>query len=171
MKFAPLLGLLVILLGGSRGQSFAAQATDGALSPVRLLAGFEDGKTAPFVGSAADNLLTTGATSIGSSAQDDPHLQLAMALKIANVNLHEATALNALQAGGGAWGFYNGGNRWTFGAYMYKCAQEYGMKFRLSWYWNASAGDSCYALDCREDDYAWVVTNARRDLIPTLPTA
>lgn len=117
---------------------------------------------------APASLLTTGATSIASSAADDPHMRLAQALKIANVNLHDETALRALKAGGGAWGFYNGGSRWTFGSYMYKCARQFGMKFRLSWYWNASAGDPYYALDCREDDYAWVVTNAGRELIPTI---
>ncbi len=39
--------------------------------------------------------------------------------------------------------------------YMYKAAKQFGMKFRLSWHWNAAAGDPYYALDCREDDYAW----------------
>ena len=29
------------------------------------------------------------------------------------------------------------------------------MKFRVSWHWNVVAGDPYYALDCREDDYAW----------------
>jgi hypothetical protein len=42
------------------------------------------------------------------------------------------------------------------------------MKFRLSWHWNACAGDPYYALDCREDDYAWCVTNADMDLIPSI---
>ncbi len=117
---------------------------------------------------APPGMLTTGATSIGSASPDDPHLQLARALRIANVNLHDESALKALKGTGGEWAFYNGGNRWTFGTYMYKCVRQYDMKFRLSWYWNASAGDPYYALDCREDDYAWVVTNAKRELIPTL---
>ena len=30
-----------------------------------------------------------------------------------------------------------------------------GLKFRLAWHWNIVAGDPYYALDCREDDYAW----------------
>jgi hypothetical protein len=51
---------------------------------------------------------------------------------------------------------------------MFKCAQQYGMKFRLSWHWNACAGDPYYALDCREDDYAWCVTNAQMELIPSI---
>jgi hypothetical protein len=42
------------------------------------------------------------------------------------------------------------------------------MKFRLSWHWNASAGDPYYALDCREDDYSWCSSNANMDLIPTI---
>ena len=63
---------------------------------------------------------------------------------------------------GSDWAFYNGGNRWTFGTYMYKAAKQFGMKFRLSWHWNAVAGDPYYALDCREDDYAWCNAVARR---------
>ena len=41
---------------------------------------------------------------------------------------------------GGDWAFYNGGDRWTYGVYMYKAAKQYGMKFRLSWHWNAVGG-------------------------------
>lgn len=117
---------------------------------------------------APADVFTTGATSVESAAADDPHLQLAKALKIANLNNHADAAIQAIHAAGGDWAFYNGGNRWTFGTYMYKCAQQYGMKFRLSWHWNASAGDPYYALDCREDDYAWCSTNATMDLIPTI---
>src|SRR5207249_3064520 len=31
-----------------------------------------------------------------------------------------------------------------------------------------AAGDPYYALDSREDDYAWVATNANRELIPAI---
>lgn len=117
---------------------------------------------------APPTLLTTGATSVTAPKPDDPHLALARALRIANLNLHDEAAINALHAAGSDWSFYNGGDRWTFGTYMFKCAQQYNMKFRLSWHWNAAAGDPFYALDSREDDYAWCVTNARRELIPTL---
>ncbi len=51
---------------------------------------------------------------------------------------------------------------------MFKCAQQYEMKFRLSWHWNAAAGDPYYALDSREDDYSWCSANANGDLIPTI---
>jgi len=117
---------------------------------------------------APPGILTTGATSVQSPAPDDPHLALAKALKIPNLNLHDEVALKEIKSAGNGWAFYNGGNRWTFGAYMFKCAQEYGMKFRLSWHWNVAAGDPYYALDCREDDYAWVANNERRELIPTI---
>ena len=117
---------------------------------------------------APATLLTTGATSVTAPKPDDPHLSLARALRIANLNLHDEAAINAIHAAGSDWSFYNGGDRWTFGAYMFKCAQKYGMKFRLSWHWNAAAGDPYYALDSREDDYAWCVTNAKGELIPTL---
>ncbi len=117
---------------------------------------------------APEGLLTTGATSLASPEPDDPHLPLARALKIANLNTHDEASVRLIRDAGGDWAFYNGGNRWTFGTYMYKCAQEHAMGFRLSWHWNCAAGDPYYALDCREDDYAWCNTNARGDLIPTI---
>lgn len=118
-------------------------------------------------GAAPPGIITTGATSLSSPKPDDPHLPLAQALEIANLNGHDEAAIKAIHEAGGDWAFYNGGNRWTFGTYMYKCAQN-GMKFRLSWHWNCSAGDPYYALDSREDDYSWCHTNANGDLIPTI---
>jgi len=117
---------------------------------------------------APASLLTTGATSIASPKPDDPHLPLVKALRIANLNSHDEAAIKIIHDAGNDWAFYNGGNRWTFGTYLYKCAKEYGLKFRLSWHWNASAGDPYYALDSREDDYSWCATNANMDLIPSL---
>ena len=70
-------------------------------------------------------------------------------------NLHDEASVKLLHESGSDWAFYNGGNRWTFGEYMYKAAKQFGMKFRISWHWNAAAGDPYYALDCREDDYSW----------------
>ena len=85
----------------------------------------------------------------------DPHFRLAKALHVVNWNVHDEAGVKLLHDAGGDWAFYNGGNRWTYGVYMYKAAKQYGMKYRLSWHWNAAAGDPYYALDCREDDYAW----------------
>ena len=42
------------------------------------------------------------------------------------------------------------------------------MKFRVSWHWNAVAGDPYYALDCREDDYAWCNASPDGRLIPSV---
>lgn len=117
---------------------------------------------------AGAGVLTTGATSIQSAAPDDPHLALGKALMIADLNGHDEPAVRALKEAGSDWAFYNGGDRWTFGAYMYKCARQFGMRFRLSWHWNASAGDPYYALDCREDDYSWCAANARGELVPSI---
>ena len=117
---------------------------------------------------APAGMLTTGATSIQSPKPDDPHLPLVRALRIPDLNIHDEAAIKVIQEAGNGWAFYNGGNRWTFGPYMYKCVKEYGMKFRVSWHWNCAAGDPYYALDCREDDYAWCQTNAKRELIPTI---
>jgi hypothetical protein len=51
---------------------------------------------------------------------------------------------------------------------MYKAAKQHGMKFRLSWHWNVVAGDPYYALDCREDDYAWCNSGPDGELIPAV---
>ena len=117
---------------------------------------------------APPSVLTTGATSVESPKPDDPALGLATALKIANLNGHDEASVKAIHDAGGDWAFYNGGSRWTFGTYMFKCAHQYGMRFRLSWHFNASAGDPYYALDCREDDYSWLATNAKMELIPSI---
>lgn len=117
---------------------------------------------------APADILTTGATSVETVSPEDPHLALAYALRVPNLNGHSEESIRAIQAKGGNWAFYNGGNRWTFGTYMFKCTQQFGMKFRLSWHWNTAAGDPYYALDCREDDYAWCATNAHGDLIPAI---
>ena len=87
---------------------------------------------------------------------------------MANWNLHDEDGVNLLHQAGSDWAFYNGGNRWTFGDYLYKAAKQHGMKFRVSWHWNCAAGDPYYALDCREDDYAWCNASPNGELIPSL---
>ncbi|HVX12393.1 MAG TPA: zinc finger Ran-binding domain-containing protein [Pirellulales bacterium] len=98
----------------------------------------------------------------------DPHFRLAKAVHIVAWNLHDAASVDLLHKAGGDWAFYNGGDRWTYGVYMYKAAKRYGMKYRLSWHWNATAGDPYYPLDCREDDYAWCNSTPDRELIPAV---
>jgi hypothetical protein len=87
---------------------------------------------------------------------------------VANWNGHDEPAVKLQHAAGSDWAFYNGGNRWTFGEYMYKAAKQFDMKFRISWHWNATAGDPYYALDCREDDYAWCNASPDGRLIPAV---
>lgn len=99
---------------------------------------------------------------------DDPHFRLAKAVHVVAWNLHDAASVNLLHRSGGDWAFYNGGDRWTYGVYMYKAAKEYGMKYRLSWHWNAVAGDPYYPLDCREDDYAWCNSSPEGELLPSV---
>ena len=101
----------------------------------------------------------TGASSFTGSNRDDPHFRLAKALNVVSWNDHDEASVKLLHSLGADWAFYNGGNRWTYGTYMYKAAKQFGMKFRLSWHWNVVAGDPYYALDCREDDYAWCNTS------------
>jgi hypothetical protein len=87
---------------------------------------------------------------------------------VADLNLHAEAGIRMLQQAGGGWAFYNGGNRWTYGTYLYKAAKQFDVKFRLSWHWNVVAGDPYYALDCREDDYAWCNSSPDGQLIPSV---
>jgi hypothetical protein len=114
----------------------------------------------------------TAATSLqpGRDA-NDPSFMLARALHVANLNTHDEAGVNLLHRQGGEWAFYNGGSRWTFGAYLYKAAKEFNVKFRLSWHWNAVAGDPYYALDCREDDTAWANATPDGQLVPSVEFA
>ncbi len=101
-------------------------------------------------------------------ADAEAHLRFSKALHVADLNLHDEEGVRKLHEAGSDWAFYNGGNRWTYGVYLFKAAKQFGMKFRLNWHWNATAGDPYYALDCREDDYAWCNTNPDGELIPSL---
>jgi hypothetical protein len=107
----------------------------------------------------------TAASSFQGTDAKDPHFRLARALHTVAWNGHDEAGVKLLHDAKRDWGFYNGGNRWTYGVYMYKAAKEFGMKYRVSWHWNACAGDPYYALDCREDDYAWCNTNPAGDLL------
>ena len=110
----------------------------------------------------------TFATSFTGDDKASPHYRLSKALHAPALNGHDEPAVNALKEAGSAWAFYNGGNRWTFGDYMYKAAKQYGMVFRLSWHWYAGSGDPYYALDGREDDYAWCMPSPDGNLFPTM---
>jgi hypothetical protein len=110
----------------------------------------------------------TGASSFTGKDPNDPHFRLSKAFHVADWNLHDEDGVNLLHESGGDWAFYNGGNRWTFGYYLYKAAKQFDLKFRLSWHWNATAGDPYYALDCREDDYAWCNATPDGHLVPSI---
>jgi hypothetical protein len=110
----------------------------------------------------------TAASSFHGSDTKDPHFQLSRWLHVADWNLHDEPAVKLQHEAGSDWAFYNGGNRWTYGVYLYKAAKQFGMKFRLSWHWNSAAGDPYYALDCREDDYAWCNSSPEGELIPSV---
>jgi hypothetical protein len=110
----------------------------------------------------------TAASSYDGKDPRDPHFRLAKALQVVNWNLHSEDSVRLLHEAGCDWAFYNGGNRWTFGDYMYKAAKQFGMKFRISWHWNCAAGDPYYALDCREDDYAWCNAAPDGSLVPAV---
>jgi hypothetical protein len=110
----------------------------------------------------------TAASSFQGSNREDPHFRLARALHVVAWNGHDEAGVQLLHEAGSDWAFYNGGNRWTYGLYLYKAAKQYGMKYRLAWHWNAVAGDPYYALDCREDDYAWCNSTPDGELVPSV---
>jgi len=112
--------------------------------------------------------LFTAASSFHGGDEDDPHFALSKAVHIANWNLHDEAGVRMLHDAGGHWAFYNGANRWTFGQYMFKAVRDFGMTFRVAWHWNIAAGDPYYALDCREDDYAWCNTTPEGHLVPSI---
>jgi hypothetical protein len=111
----------------------------------------------------------TAATSLqpGRDA-NDPNFMLARALHVATLNLHDEAGVALLRKQRGEWALYNQGSRWTYGDYLYKAAKEFGLKFELTWHWNLAAGDPYYALDCREDDYAWANATPDGQLLPSL---
>ncbi|MGA2267498.1 MAG: hypothetical protein ABSH44_03410 [Bryobacteraceae bacterium] len=110
----------------------------------------------------------TAATSLVKDDANDLNFVLAKTLHLATLNLHDETGIRMLAGAGGAWAHYNSGSRWSYGTYLYKAAKEFGLKFRLAWHWNAVAGDPYYALDCREDDYAWANATPDRQLVPSV---
>jgi len=110
----------------------------------------------------------TAASSFSGSDRADPHFRLSKALHVANWNGHDEASVNLLHEAGSDWAFYNGGNRWTYGDYLYKATKQFRMQFRIAWHWNVVAGDPYYALDCREDDYAWCNSSPDGQLIPAI---
>jgi hypothetical protein len=110
----------------------------------------------------------TAATSLYEPDPEDLHFHFAEALHAPALNRHSETAIQRLRAAGGQWAFYNSGSRWTFGEYLYKAVSEFGLRFRIAWHWNNTAGDPYYALDCREDDYAWATAAPDEQLILSL---
>ena len=110
----------------------------------------------------------TGATSLYDQDQDGLHFMLAKTVPIPALNLHNDAGVKRLRAEGGNWAFYNQGSRWTYGEYLYKAARESDVKYRLTWHWNIVAGDPYYALDCREDDYAWANAAPDGRLVPSV---
>ncbi|HKI17283.1 MAG TPA: glycoside hydrolase domain-containing protein, partial [Isosphaeraceae bacterium] len=110
----------------------------------------------------------TAATSFSGGNRQNPAFRLSRALHVPAWNIHDEASVNLIHQVGGDWAFYNSGDRWTYGIYMYKAAKEHGMKFRIAWHWNNAAGDPYYALDCREDDFAWCNSSPDGGLIPSV---
>jgi hypothetical protein len=115
--------------------------------------------------------LFTAALSLAGRGASDPAFVLARTLGVPALGSFSEREIRLLRQSGGGWAFYNGGNRWTYGVHLYKAAREFGVNFRLAWHWNAAAGDPYYALDCREDDYAWANAGPDGQLVPSVEFA
>jgi hypothetical protein len=113
----------------------------------------------------------TAALSLFGRGEGDPDFILARTLHVAALNLYSEREVKLLRQRGGQWAFYNDGNRWTYGVHLYKAAREFGLKFRLAWHWNLATGDPYYALDCREDDFAWANATPDGQLVPSVEYA
>jgi hypothetical protein len=113
----------------------------------------------------------TAALSLWGRGESDPDFILARTLGAPALALYSEREIKLLRQRGGGWASYNGGNRWTYGVHLYKAAKEFGLQFRLAWHWNAVAGDPYYALDCREDDFAWANTSPDGQLVPSVEFA
>jgi hypothetical protein len=93
---------------------------------------------------------------------------LARTLHVATLGGHDEAGVRALASAGSAWAYGDGGSRWSYGIYLYKAVKEFGLRFRLSWHWNSPAGDPYYALDCRNDDFAWANSTPGRQFAPSV---
>ena len=111
----------------------------------------------------------TAATSLEPNTKtSDAEFMLSRALHVATLGDHDEAGINLLHKMGGQWAYYNGGSRWTYGAYLYKAVKEFNLKFRVAWHFNIAAGDPYYALDCREDDFAWATAGPDGQLMQTM---
>ncbi len=109
-----------------------------------------------------------GATSMTGNDPADPHYELLQTLPMPCLTLFDEASIGVVKDAGNAFGYYNGGSRWTFGFYMKMLKDRHALALRLNWHYNVAVGNPYYALDCREDDYCWFNTNARGDMVPSL---
>ncbi len=114
--------------------------------------------------------LTTfmGETSMTGNDVDDPHHKLLTTFPITALGIHDDESIGVIRDAGNRFCSYNGGDRWTYGAYLRMLVKDHNIAMRLDWHYNINAGDPYYALDCREDDYCWYNTNADGEMIPSL---
>ncbi len=101
----------------------------------------------------------------------DPNFKLAKAVTVPALTSFDEPGVKLLLEHGGEWAYYNEGSRWSYGAYLYKAVTQFKLKFRIAWHWNIVAGDPYYALDCREDDFAWANSAPTGDLVPSIEFA
>ena len=115
--------LISARLPGGESAGLAIRGAEDESSPVRDVQLISRAQLAPFF---------TAASSFKGKNKNDPHFLLSRALNVADWNLHDEDSVKLLHAAGGDWAFYNGGNRWTYGAYMYKAAKQHGKFVELN---------------------------------------
>ncbi len=109
-----------------------------------------------------------GATSMEGNDPANDHFGLVSSLSMPSLNIHDAASIKLIQDKGHQFSFYNGGTRWTFGRYMKALVLKYGLAYRVTWHYNACAGNPYYALDCREDDYCFYNSDEKQTMVPSL---
>ncbi len=114
---------------------------------------------------------TIATSLIPGRGASDPNFKLARAITVPALTMHDEAGVKLLREQGGDWAFYNGANRWTYGDYLFKAVTQFGLKYRIGWHWNIAAGDPYYALDAREEDYAWANSSPTGQLVPSIEFA
>ena len=105
---------------------------------------------------------------IPTSLISDPNFVLAKTLTVPALGIFDEAGVKRLRAQGNDWAYYNQGDRWTYGTYLYKAVTQFGLKFRIAWHYNIVMGDPYYALDSREDDFAWANSTPDGQLVPSI---
>ena len=108
----------------------------------------------------------TAASSFRGDKRDDPHFRLSRRSPRRRLDRPRRGERQPAPRSGRRLGLLQRRQPLDLRRLLYKAAKQFDMKFRVSWHWNNVAGDPYYALDCREDDYAWCMHERGRRVDP-----